>query len=34
MRVPEKIEGKKVVGVDGDFIVGGKLDRWDDRILT
>lgn len=32
--LPEEIDGKKVVGVEDDYIVGGELARWDDRTLT
>jgi hypothetical protein len=32
--LPEEIEGRKVVGVEDDFFVGGELDRWDKRIFT
>jgi len=32
--LPEDIEGKKVVGVEDDFIVGGELECWDDRTIT
>lgn len=32
--LPEEIEGKKVIGVEDDFIVGGELDCYDERVLT
>lgn len=32
--IPEKIDGKKVVGIEDEYFVGGDLDRDDDRALT
>jgi len=32
--VPDEIDGKKVIGIEDDYIVGGELGYWDDGSLT
>jgi hypothetical protein len=32
--LPDQIDGKDVVGVEDDYVVGGSLSCWDDRFLV